>query len=205
MSNNTRLDKNGKTEAQFLREYDVTQYFRPSVTTDAALYCRTAEHHGKVLLIRRGGHPYIGKWALPGGFVEKDEPCELTAPRELMEETGITGVPLSQLVTVSTPGRDPRWRNITVVYYALLDGVLSAKGGDDAENAEWFDVRYSLDGDAARLELASADGAIKFTSRLKICRDAFGKIDINNTQILEAGELAFDHSKVLSYLIEECK
>ena len=67
-------DKNGKTEEQFLREYDVTRYFRPSVTVDAVLYVPAARG-GRVLLIKRGGHPFIGGWAFPGGFVDEDEPC----------------------------------------------------------------------------------------------------------------------------------
>ena len=82
------IDKNGKTEERFLREYDVTQYFRPSVTADAALCVRDRADGGKILLIERGGHPFIGMYAFPGGFTEKDEPCEQTAVRELEEETG---------------------------------------------------------------------------------------------------------------------
>ena len=143
------IDKNGKTEERFLREYDVTQYFRPSVTADAALCVRDRADGGKILLIERGGHPFIGMYAFPGGFTEKDEPCEQTAVRELEEETGISGVPLRQLLAVSTPERDPRWRNITVVYYALLDKPIKAVGGDDATAAKWFDFTVNENGDDA--------------------------------------------------------
>ena len=97
-------DKNGKTEQEFLREYDVTRYFRPSVTVDAVLYLPSA-HGGKVLLIKRGGHPYLGLFAFPGGFVDENEDCETAVARELFEETGISNVPLRQLVAASTPGR----------------------------------------------------------------------------------------------------
>lgn len=192
-------DKNGKTEEQFLREYDVTQYFRPSVTVDAVLYKRT-ERGARVLMIRRGGHPYIGRWAFPGGFVEADEACETAAVRELAEETGITGVALRQLVTASTPGRDPRWRNITVVFCAETE-ELKAVGGDDAERAAWFDIAYRIDGKTATLEFSCADE--RFTARLAIERDAFGRVDINNTKIIDAGKTAFDHAKILALLLDE--
>ncbi|MDE5593364.1 MAG: NUDIX hydrolase, partial [Clostridiales bacterium] len=133
-------DKNGKTEAEFLRDYDVSQYFRPSVTVDAVLYRALAENVLRVLMIKRGGHPFIGMYAFPGGFVEKDESCEVAVSRELQEETGIEGLPLGQLTTVSTPDRDPRWRNITVVYAAEVAGDIGLVAGDDAADAKWFDV-----------------------------------------------------------------
>lgn len=40
----------------------------------------------ELLLIRRGGHPNIGMFALPGGFVELREDRETAAARELMPE-----------------------------------------------------------------------------------------------------------------------
>ncbi|MCH5162230.1 MAG: NUDIX hydrolase [Clostridiales bacterium] len=196
------IDKNGMTEAQFLREYDVTRYFRPSVTTDAVL-CRISSGGGRVLLIKRGGHPYLGCWAFPGGFVEKDEPCEVTASRELEEETGIKNLALRQLVTVSTPGRDPRWRNITVVYYALLDGDVEAAAGDDADNAEWFDFSVEASGDFVKLAFSSEKES--FCEELKIVRDAFGNIDLNNTVVTKRGKMAFDHAKIVCYLYEAAK
>lgn len=150
-------------------------------------------------MIRRGGHPYIGRWAFPGGFVEADEPCETAAARELAEETGITGVPLRQLVTASTPGRDPRWRNITVVFCAETDEI-NAVGGDDAERATWFDIDYRTDGNAA--ELAFSGAGERFTARLAIERDAFGGVDINKTVITDAGGTAFDHAKILALLLD---
>lgn len=196
------IDKNGKTEERFLREYDVTVYFRPSVTTDAVLYIPDA-CGGKVLLIERGGHPFLGSYAFPGGFVEKDEPCETTAVRELREETGISGVPLRQLVSVSTPGRDPRWRNITVVYYALLDKPIKAVGGDDANAAKWFDFTVKERGDDVTVAFDGGEEKDeKFESKLRVARDEFGDVDINNTVITERGKTAFDHAKVVYYLFD---
>ncbi len=195
-------DEKGMTEAQFLKEYDVTRYFRPSVTVDAAL-CRVERDGGSILLIKRGGHPYIGKWALPGGFVEKDEPCEVAAPRELREETGIKNVALRQLVTVSTPGRDPRWRNITVVFYAETTEKLHAVGGDDAKQAKWFD--FSIETDGKNVQLCfSADGE-SFTETLIVARDGAGDVDLNNTTVAVREGMAFDHAKIVYYLFDKIK
>ncbi|MDE6401056.1 MAG: NUDIX hydrolase [Clostridiales bacterium] len=189
-------DKNGKTEAEFLREYDVGEYFRPSVTVDAILY-RANGKKLSVLMIERGGHPFIGKYAFAGGFVEKDESCETAAARELFEETGVKAVSLRQLVTVSTPERDPRWRNITVVFCGSAPSNLAVQAGDDAAAASWFDVEYSADG-----TLRMKSEVAEFTCKLDIARDVFGRIDLNKTKIIERGETAFDHAKVVCYLAE---
>lgn len=195
-------DKNGKTEQEFLREYDVTRYFRPSVTVDAVLYL-PSERGGKILLIKRGGHPYLGLFAFPGGFVDENEDCETAVARELFEETGISNVPLRQLVAASTPGRDPRWRNITVVFYATPNGEISAVGGDDASLAQWFDFTVEeKDGHVAMRFTGDEHG---FTTVLKPVRDAFGDVNINNTEIIERGGMAFDHAKIVYYLYDKLR
>lgn len=39
--------------------------------------------------LQRKHDPCAGQWALPGGFVEEDEPLDKAAARELQEETGV--------------------------------------------------------------------------------------------------------------------
>ncbi len=113
-------------------------YPRPAVTTDIAVFT-IRNQRLSVLLIERGGDPFCGYWALPGGFVEPDEALETCALRELEEETGITGVWLEQLYTFGTPGRDPRQHVITVAYFALVPmESLVLKAGSDANDAQWF-------------------------------------------------------------------
>jgi 8-oxo-dGTP diphosphatase len=95
----------------------------------------------KLLLIKRKNPPFEGKWALPGGFVEIDETLEEAAKRELKEETGISNIDLKQLHTFGAIDRDPRGRNISVVYYGLLDGEkISIKADSDACEVKWFPI-----------------------------------------------------------------
>jgi ADP-ribose pyrophosphatase YjhB (NUDIX family) len=53
----------------------------------------------KLLLVRRGIEPYVGMWAPPGGFVEKNESVETAAAREVAEETGLSVAPEQFLIT----------------------------------------------------------------------------------------------------------
>jgi 8-oxo-dGTP diphosphatase len=95
----------------------------------------------EVLLIERGHEPFKGRWALPGGFVNEDEPLEVAVRRELREETGLDGVPLEQFKAYGDPGRDPRGWNIGIVFWALIDPLQhDPKAGDDASRAQWFPV-----------------------------------------------------------------
>lgn len=114
------------------------EYPHPAVTTDIVIFT-IRDGQLKLLLIRRGGEPFKGKWALPGGFVEIDEDLEEGARRELEEETGVSGVWLEQLYTFGRPGRDPRERVITVAYYALVPSDrLAIRAATDAEAVGWF-------------------------------------------------------------------
>lgn len=116
-------------------QYD---YPHPAVTTDIVIFT-IRDDRLKLLLIRRGGEPFKGKWALPGGFVGIDEDLESGARRELEEETGVCGVWLEQLYTFGAPDRDPRERVITVAYYALIPSDrLAIRAATDAEAVGWF-------------------------------------------------------------------
>ena len=109
------------------------------VTVDAIVMARK-DDKDHVLLVQRKNDPYKGQWAFPGGFVEDDEDLPVAAKRELKEETNIDVDDLQEFKTVGTPGRDPRGRTVTIVFYGCTheDKMKSAKGGDDAAKAEWF-------------------------------------------------------------------
>ena len=96
-------DKNGLTEEEFLKSYNPDKYPKPSLTADICIFAHSDVT--EILLVKRGGHPYIGKWALPGGFANKNEPIEKTASRELKEETGYLANKITYLGQIApSPG-----------------------------------------------------------------------------------------------------
>jgi 8-oxo-dGTP diphosphatase len=115
------------------------QFPRPAVTVDIIIF-RLSDKVPEVLLIKRGNDPYMGKWALPGGFVDKDEALDHAAARELEEETNLKGILLTQMHTFGGPGRDPRGHTVSVVYVGYLPEGAIAIAGDDAADAVWFDL-----------------------------------------------------------------
>jgi 8-oxo-dGTP diphosphatase len=115
-------------------------YPRMMLTVDAVVFRRNGAQL-EVLLIQRKYDPFAGMWALPGGFVDMDETVEESIVRELEEETGLKLNTLQQLHTFSAIGRDPRGRTASVTFYGKVDlNVSEVIGGDDANDAKWFDV-----------------------------------------------------------------
>ena len=130
---------------------------KPSLTADSVVFARADSTRApRVLLIQRERDPFRGRWAIPGGFCEPDETVEQAAARELAEETGLTGVDLTQLRVFSAPGRDPRGWIVAVAHVAVvgLDKTSETTSGDDAAAAAWARVVRLADG---RLGLAFAD------------------------------------------------
>lgn len=113
---------------------------RPMVTVDAVVFA-VSKDAIKLLLIKRKNDPFKGMWAIPGGFIGIDEDLDDAVARELFEETGLSGIKLEQLHTFGKPGRDPRGRQITVVFWGIITaGADKIKPGDDAQLAKWFDI-----------------------------------------------------------------
>jgi 8-oxo-dGTP diphosphatase len=112
------------------------EYPRPAVTVDVIIVTRGRKP--RVLLIRRKHDPFAGMWAIPGGFVDMDEPLEAAASRELREETGLDVADLEQLHAFGDPGRDPRGRTIAVAYLARVDAAkVHPLAADDAADVGW--------------------------------------------------------------------
>ncbi len=115
-------------------------YPRPMLTAD----CVVVRSGSEVLLVRRGGEPFKGCWALPGGFMEMDETIERCAVRELEEETGLRFAErdLRLIGVYSAPGRDPRGRTVTAAYRVELVERSAENGrpvaGDDAAEVRWW-------------------------------------------------------------------
>ena len=117
------------------------KYARPALTVDCVVFGLDQDDL-KVLLIQRDLPPFVGRWALPGGFVHVGESVEDAAKRELIEETGVKRVFLEQLYTFGDPGRDPREHVVTVAYYALVRlSEHRLQAATDARNAAWFAIK----------------------------------------------------------------
>lgn len=117
----------------------VYEYPRPGLTSDIVLF-RLNDETLELLLIERGDYPFIGHWALPGGFVDEGESAEIAAKRELLEETGIKNTELNQVFSTTTPGRDPRGWTVSVIFIGFVTPEVLAVAGDDARLVQWFPV-----------------------------------------------------------------
>lgn len=142
------MTKTRPGEQQFLADYDPSKFPPFALTVDLCIFT-LRDGVLSVLLIERGGHPYKGFQALPGGHVEHGkESADEAAARELEEETAlnwatVTGH-LEQLATYTDPRRDPRIQSglhvASVAYFALAPDLPDPTAGDDAAAARYWPV-----------------------------------------------------------------
>ncbi len=195
------MDQNRET--QFLKTYRQSDYDRPSVTADIALFKLSAQKPDSfrkepvkklsLLLIRRGGHPFQGCWALPGGFLKPDETIEQCALREVEEETGVKPASLMSIGLFSAPKRDPRGWIISNAFVSVLgESEDSQHFGDDARDAQWFEVRLEDTEGQAMLELTHED--VRLRAELRQGRSRFG---MRSYEVTEQSEIAFDHAEII--------
>lgn len=112
--------------------------FKNAASTSSLIYVID----DKVLLIKRKHEPFLGMWALPGGFLNCDEESlEQAAIREFFEETNlVTCLDQIELFSVSSsPKRDPRGHVIDHVYF-VKESFGEIKAKDDAESFCFFDI-----------------------------------------------------------------
>jgi oxygen-independent coproporphyrinogen-3 oxidase len=201
------LHKKSKTtstgESEFLKAYNINEYERPSVATDMAVLIpesKSQNNEFSVILIKRGEHPYMNYWALPGGFVKRTESVESAAYRELKEETGISDISLSQLQVFSEPQRDPRGWIISCSFWGVCNfDKQSLQFGDDAIDVKMFDTELvSMDSDKFKLKLRNKE--IILTAMIEKTKDAENIIDY---KVIESEGIAFDHAKILMIAMEE--
>jgi len=204
-----------KGEEEFLKAYSQSDYERPSVATDMAVftiidkessdYRKLSKKEFSVLLIRRGEHPYMNFWALPGGFVRNGETVEETAYRELCEEAGMDNVSLSQLHVFSQPKRDPRGWIISCAFMALAESQrFNLKSGDDALEAKWFKVDYTHVGNdkgKKQYQLVLSNETTTLTAKIETRSSKFPNKRELEYNISETTGIAFDHAKILAYAI----
>ena len=177
----------------------------PAVSTDVAAfmlkreekrsYRKNASSRLGILLIRRGIPPFLGQWALPGGFLRAEETVEECALREIGEETGITPNALVPLGTYSRIDRDPRGRVISNAFLAVLsEDPGQQRSGFDASDAQWFEIEFSEEPEGIHLLKLSCGGTV-LTARLEQTGSRLGKPAF---RVLENEGLAFDHAQIIA-------
>jgi 8-oxo-dGTP diphosphatase len=99
-----------------------------------------ALQNDRVLLARRARQPLQGEWSLPGGAVELGETLRQAVAREVLEECGLTVVPVSVLGVFDRIDRDPEQR--VRFHYVLVEFLCEVTGGalragSDAREVCW--------------------------------------------------------------------
>ncbi len=228
------MNRISQEEKEFLKQYDLTKYDRPSVAADMAVFsvmgeqgekqARDKENYRKlpkrrlkILLIRRGDHPYRGDWALPGGFGRRSEEIYETAKRELFEETQISEAYLKLIGVFGREGRDPRGWIISHTFLALIDGEkYQVRGGSDARDAAWFEVEFTQEKVSEKREKDRLGRSTLYRLRL-VCEekeepvvlqalirkeDVIRHFHTETEYFVEEEEgLAFDHAKLICYAL----
>jgi 8-oxo-dGTP diphosphatase len=100
---------------------------------------------GRLVLVRRGAEPALGKWSFPGGAVELGEAVRDAAVREAREECGldvelVDGVPMDvyDILKVDEGGR-LRYHYVLLQFLARpREGVL--KPTSDVTDARWVSL-----------------------------------------------------------------
>ena len=191
------------TEKEYLKEYSIEKFDRPSVTADVVTFTIRNEEEGSyrrnpesrlhILLTKREWYPYKGCWGLPGGFLTPGETVEECALREMKQKTGVQPVSLVSVGTYSEVGRDPRGWIISNAFAGIISSEMSDSPEiKSAKDAKWFLVKMEKEGEKNRLIL-SADGE-RIEAVLKEKENRFGRVYFN---IEENGGLAFDHAGII--------
>ncbi|MBQ9041642.1 MAG: NUDIX hydrolase [Eggerthellaceae bacterium] len=190
-----KRDAKGLTEAEFLAAYKQKDYPRPSFTADVAVFAKDGSDGAlRLLMVKRGGHPYLGCWALPGGFVSPDEDANTAAARELREETGVAGLPIEQFGVYSAPGRDPRGWTVSAAYAACLDEAVASTAGDDAADAQWCALEVAPGAEGATLLTVQA-GEDTLTCLFQERSNAHMPA---RAHVIESNGFAFDHAEIVA-------
>lgn len=205
-------DEEPNEEKLFLKSYNIENFERPSVATDIvvfSMFAKSSECHRKddepelsVLLVKRGEHPYMNKWALPGGFLRSDETLEECALRELKEETNLSAASIIPVGVFSNPNRDPRGRIISNAFASIIsEENVKLMSGTDAIQTTWFSVDFKLvDKQRYNLTLKNGNEKIFVELQQRDIRYANSKFDI----VSNSG-LAFDHAKIIATALSDLK
>jgi 8-oxo-dGTP diphosphatase len=138
--------------------YAGEQSLLPSLSVDCVIF-GFHENQLKVLLLK---HRHLDMWALPGGFIGKEEPTDAAAYRVLKERTGLNEIFLQQFHVFGEPERSQKefhlqdlkkdginvtedlWilqRFVTIGYYALVEYSKVNPAPDTlSEKCMWWEI-----------------------------------------------------------------
>jgi ADP-ribose pyrophosphatase YjhB (NUDIX family) len=198
------------SEEEFLKDYNVNEFERPSVTSDILLfsvsdeaesnYRKLSKKYFSVLLVKRDDYPFKDKWCLPGGFVGMNETTEESAKRVLASETNLHNIFMEQLYTFDGVKRDPRTRVISVSYLALIDKEkLNEKINN---NASWFNITSLEDENSYHVTLDNGEEELKFVVSKTLKEKTTDRYVFN---IVKNDSLAFDHPLAIVSGMERLK
>jgi ADP-ribose pyrophosphatase YjhB (NUDIX family) len=92
----------------------------------------------QVLIWRRAREPFLGAWALPGGYLEYGETLEESIRRHLATKVDVRELShLEQLVTLSDPDRHPDAWVLGTAYLGLVPEHIDPAVPDDTD---WHSV-----------------------------------------------------------------
>lgn len=97
----------------------------------------------KVLLVKRGHAPALGKWSVPGGLIELGETLDISVRREVKEEVGLDVRVVDLVAALDRVTYDPDGR--IEYHYILLDFLCEVLGGDlvaatDADECRFVEI-----------------------------------------------------------------
>ncbi len=109
------------------------------VTSDTVV----ADDQNRVLLVKRAEHLFEGgKYALPGGYLDRDELAQDAARREVLEETGYECSEIQLLGITSSPKRPGNDRQ-DVAFFFFTTALSQIQDPDHESTAvEWFDLDH---------------------------------------------------------------
>lgn len=208
----SEVNAKGQTLEQFLDEYDESLYRHPSNTVDMILMTVSNEKL-KLLLVKRGNHPFINDWALPGGFVNFEEDLDDAVERQLAEETNIkTKTYFRQLYTLGNADRDPRTRVISTFYLSMTpeSNIKSIKAGKEEADTVWFTIskvteKTSPTGRSSLLTMENEENDIRMEYRITD-KVVHNYIETRSTLLKTSNaKIAADHIKAINMAVDQIR